>query len=392
MNPGLFFNCLDAAQLQQLKQSVLLPHIAVNTSNMSEYKAADIALFSVNEYRGQHPEKQAENGLFEIRKAFYGLQRFSREVRLADLGELRPGNTRLETCQRLAEVCETLLRHDTLPLVIGGSHDLDYGQFMAYQHLEKIITVLNVDARADLNSHATTPAQSHVEEILSHQPNYLFEYSHLGYQRYLNAPDVLATLQKLNFELRSAGQIRDNLADTEPITSAADMLSFDICAIKQSSAPGSFSPFPFGLTAEEACQLTWYAGTSEKLTSAGFYGYNAAADPDRTTARVMAVMLWYFVEGFCHRKQEFSFKSNYHVKYIVPVSSGSASSSYLPAGELVFYKSKLSERWWIEVALAEEQENFYKRNIVLPCSYSDYEQALAGNIPDRWIKAREKLG
>jgi formiminoglutamase len=349
-------------------------------------ETAAIALIFVPEYRGErsgeeslHSEASLDISLNAIRKYLYGFSALSGRPAIVDMGNLRIGDTLTDTYQRLREVCQCLIQQNTLPVIIGGSHDLDYAQFWAYQDTGKIIHLLAVDAKIDLTDE-DIPTNKHLYDILSHHPNFLFEYAHIGYQRHLTDFDAVQILDNLNFEVKSVGDFRNNLTEIEPLLRAADMLSFDLNAIRKAEMP--LSAYPFGLTGEEACLISRYAGLNEKLTSIGFYGYKPLADTDETGAQVLATMIWYFLEGFCHRTAEYSFMSNFHIKYNVTV----------PAlrQDIVFYKSKLSEKWWMEVGLANKQTPF-QRNMVIPCSYNDYQIAVQGKVPDRWLKALDKL-
>jgi formiminoglutamase len=151
-----------------------------------------------------------------------------------------------------------------------------------------------------------------------HEPNYLLSYTHLAHQTYLIDPFSVSILEKLYFEAYRVGHLRSNLAEMEPAIRNADMVSFDITAIKSADAPGNANAQPFGLAGEEACQICWYAGLNEKLSSIGFYEYNPEKDDEhKKTASVVATMIWYFIEGFYHRKNETNFKSNDFLKYVV---------------------------------------------------------------------------
>ena len=55
-----------------------------------------------------------------------------------------------------------------------------------------------------------------------------------------------------------------------------------------------------------------------------------------------------------------------------------------------FYKSKLSEKWWMEVAQHRPGAK-YSRNTIVPCSYTDYQTATKGELPDRYISSLSKL-
>ena len=193
----------------------------------------------------------------------------------------------------------------------------------------------------------------------------------------------MSILEKLYFEAFRIGQIRTNLTEIEPVIRNADMLSFDITAIRSSDAPGNNQAQPFGLTGEEACQICWYAGLNEKLSSAGFYEYAPDADDSqKKTASVVATMIWYFIEGYYHRKNDQNFTSNDFLKYVV--------SMPVEPETLAFYKSKFSDKWWMEVPNLSGKKQ-YARNSIVPCSYNDYQTATKGEVPERYINTLAKL-
>ena len=304
--------------------------------------------------------------------------------RIVDLGNLNIGLDVSESYVRVSEVCRMLLEHNVLPIIIGGSHDLDYGQFCGYETLEKLVSFLNIDATLDLEEKKdSSESRHHINKILLHEPNYLFSYTHLAYQTYLIDPHAVGVLERLYFEAFRVGEIRTNLQEVEPTVRNADMLAFDITAIRSSDAPGNANAQPFGLTGEEACQICWYAGLNEKLSSIGFYEYNPAFDDvHKKTASVLATMIWYFIEGYYNRKNEQNFRSNDFMKYSV--------SMPVEPEVIAFYKSKFSEKWWMEIPYAGGLEK-YSRNSIVPCSYSDYQTAVKGEVPDRYISTLAKL-
>ncbi len=360
-------------------------NIRAYAEKMPDYKGAHLALIGVREERGTVSNPGTAQGPDEIRKKLYALKKGTGAYNIIDLGNLNPGIDLEETYVRLSEVCRMLLESNVMPVILGGSHDLDYGQYRGYEDMQKLISFLNVDAFLDLEESKTASAsQRHIHKILLHEPNYLFGYTHLAHQTYLTDPFAAAVLEKLNFEAHRIGQMRTNLAEMEPAIRHADMFSFDITAIKSSDAPGNANAQPFGLTGEEACQICWYAGMNEKLSSAGFYEYNPVHDDaQKKTASVIATMIWYFIEGYYHRKQESNFKSNDFLKYVV--------SMPVEPETIAFYKSKLTEKWWMEVSHARPGAR-YTRNAIVPCSYADYQTATKGELPERYIGALAKMG
>ncbi len=385
MDLNLFFTPVDEQIADKISSiSSFYKGINVNTGKLSELEGHTIALLGINSYQNKNSKTGIAKGADIIREKLYNLKRGEGAHNIIDLGNLNPGVDLDETYGRLKEVCEYLIRNGVLPVIIGGAHNLDYGQFMAYEGLEKLITVLNVDAFLDMEE-SELPEKTHIHNMLVHEPNYLFHYSHLAYQSYLIEKTSINVLERLYFETYRVGHLRELLKDMEPIIREADMLSFDISAIRSADAPGSNNAQPFGLTGEEACQICWYAGQNEKLSSAGFYEYDPTLD-DRTykTASVIATMIWYFLEGVNHRKGESSNNTENYLKYVVEMHSGNPAS-------ILFYKSTVSERWWMEIPLEDKSAATFGRNSLAPCSYTDYETASKGEVPDRYVNMLARL-
>lgn len=391
MDLKIFFTGLDEEIYNDIEALNSFFHaIHFNSVAIPDYKDADIALIGIEETRGNQHKEGAFGAADEIRKKLYRLKKGTGAYKIIDLGNLRSGERLEDTYLRVKEVCNILIESNTLPILMGGSHDIDYGQYLSYENMNKLVSILNVDATLDLEEDKTLDmSRRHINNILMHEPNFLFNYIHLAYQSYLIDPEAIVILERLYFEAHRLGHLRQHIDEMEPLIRNADMLSFDITAIKSSDAPGNENAQAFGLTGEEACQLCWYAGLNDKLSSAGFYEYNPARDDEnKKTASVVATMIWYFIEGYYHRKNEKGFRGNDYLKYVVSMPSEPEN--------LTFYKSKLSEKWWLEVpypknAGSRELPEAYVRNCVIPCSYSDYETATRGELPERWISTHAKL-
>ena len=315
-----------------------------------------------------------------VRAKLFQLKKGTATYRIADLGNLQINGEALDNQGRIREVCQFLMERDIVPVIIGGTQDLALGQFKAYEELEKLVSVINVDAFLDMESE-DQPSSGFLSELLTHQPNYLFSYNHLAHQSYLIDPKTIHALDKLYFESLRLGELRYDIKEAEPLIRLADMMTFDISAIRSSDAPGNPKAQPFGLTGEEACQLSWYAGMNEKLTSIGFHEYQPSLDDDALkTASVMATMVWYFIDGFYNRKDTGKFESSSYTKYTVSLESGNTET-------MSFYKSNMTDKWWMEVTYGRQHKN----KAFIPCSYSDYRKASNGELPERWIYAQGKL-
>ena len=408
MHLSIFFEPVDPHVYQTIEaRNSFFRSIDVYTDTFPDYEAADIALIGITENRGTNDNLGVDEAADAVREALYTLKKGTGPYNVVDLGNLVNGHSLEETYTRVREVCGTLMAHNTFPLLIGGSHDLDYGLYLAYENLERLVNLVSVDACIDIQTHQEQQGEgdqnrNHLHYILTHEKNYLLNYSHIAYQSYLVDQRAPTLLERFYFDTYRLGTTRQDITTLEPVARNADMLSFDISAIKSADAPGNVRAQPFGLTGQEACQICWYAGHSERLSSAGFFEYNPQEDDARrTTASVIATMIWYLIEGYYHRVHEDDFESHDFVKYLVPMDS-------MPE-QITFYKAKRSEKWWMEVPrmdvprmdMPQSEEtssdllsmatgSLNARRSIVPCDPSDYQRAVQGELPDRWIQHHAK--
>jgi formiminoglutamase len=345
----------------------------------------DIAILGVCEDRQAIVNKGSAEAPDEVRKHLYHLFSSGFKPRVADLGNILPGHSEKDTFFALSESMRFLLRNNIIPVIIGGSHDLTYAQFRGYEKLEQTINIVNVDATFDLGSADNELTnKTFLGKIILHQPNYLFNYSNIGYQTYLVPSASLNMMNKLYFDTYRLGQIRDNIMEAEPIIRHADMLSFDMGSIKHCDAPGHEEAQPNGFYAEEACQMMRYAGMNDKLSSLGIYEINPTFDTRGKTAFLAAQMIWCFMEGYYGRKKDFPNRSSSeYTRFHVFLQD----NKY----EINFYKSGKSDRWWMEVPYPPDKNIKFERHTLIPCSYKDYETACKDDIPDRWWQTYQKL-
>src|SRR3569833_3018733 len=252
-----------------------------------------------------------------------------------------------DTYFALETVVNELVLKDIIPVIIGGGQDLTYAQYMAYEALEQKVDLVIVDSHFNLDDDDTAPdtiettSVSYLNKIFLHEPNYLFNYSNLGYQTYFSSLESLRVMDKLYFDVHRLGELSGQVSVTEPIIRNASMISFDMGAIRSSDAAGNANATPNGFYGEEACQIARYAGFNDKLSSIGFYEFNPAYDNNGQTATLLAQMIWYFIDGFYNRKKDFQL--NHKSQYLIYKTSLKHDEH-----EKVFMKSKKSDRWWMQ--------------------------------------------
>ena len=267
---------------------------------------AKVAIIGVPEYRGSVFNRNFQKGTEAIRDKFYRLKKHENLSGIIDLGDLIPGNTNEDTQYALAEITSELLKKSIIPVILGGSQDLTIAQFNGYRKFEQLVNIASIDARFDLGMpEEAVTSTNWLGKIIMQQPNYLFNFSNIGYQTYFVGSASVDLMNKLFFDAYRVGQVRSDITEMEPVIRAADLLTFDLSAIRQSDAPGNSNPSPNGFTGEEACQAMMYAGLNDRLTSLGIYEYDAMADHNDQTAHLVAQMIWYFIQGVSERKNDF---------------------------------------------------------------------------------------
>lgn len=353
----------------------------------TEFELSDfnIAFIGVNEDRGSVNNPGSAKAPDVVRRELYKLYMppIDKEFKVMDLGNIKQGETPRDTYFAMSSVILELLMHKIVPVIVGGSHDLTFGQYLGYKNLSALINLVVLDERIDMHDGGSKKidAGSFIMNILTHTPNYLFNYSHVGYQTYLNDAKTIEVLEGLNFDVHRLGLIRANLEQTEPILRDADALSIDISCIRQADAPAHAQASPNGFSAEELCQITRYAGLSDKLSTLGIYEINPGYDNNKQTTQLAAQMIWYFIEGYYNRVGDYPLTLDEHLKFTVHLEDSNH--------ELIFWKSKKTERWWMELPFGDKEK--YGRNQLVPCSFEDYEGACEQELPDRWMKAYTKL-
>lgn len=363
--------------IQRLSSQQLGSKVAFHTEEQfPDLNKIKIAIIGVLDNTGD--SNQTENvDLLPIRKEFYGLFPGNWDASIADLGDILPGNSTEDTYFAVQKVVSSLIKKKIIPIILGGSQDLTYAIYRAYDGLEQMVNLVSIDNKFDFGKESDpVSASSYLTKIIIDEPNNLFNYSNIGYQTYYNSQEEIDLIDKLFFEAYRLGDISNNIAIAEPVFRDADIVSLDLTAVKSSDS-GNYSVFsPNGFNGKEICALSRYSGISDKVSILGIFNHNNS----KQESILIAQIIWYFIEGFHYRSNEYPFgsKENY-IKYIIPLEE-----------ELVFYKSNKTDRWWIEIPFISNANNKLSKSTLLPCSYEEYLGACNLEIPERWWKAQRK--
>lgn len=308
----------------------------------------------------------------EIRKYLYALRGGFKNIRLADLGNIRPARDDKETKFALENVIEYLAKQNITAIVIGGSQDLTEAMYKGMRKTQKEMNFCMLDSRVDLLDSKTKFSSSNfLGNIIKDKQLECMDI--LAYQGYYISDNQMSVLSSRNLigEQYRLGLVRRSLINTEPVFRDSDLLSVDISAVRQSDAPGNCNPSPNGLFGEEACQLMRLAGSSDRMKAIGLFEVNPDMDNNGQTANLAAQMIWHYIEALDNRVGDYPYQSisNYK-KFMIPCGDNL---------HMVFYYGSERDRWWMEIPRQDNTK-------IMACTYEDYEAAKNGKMPEIWYR------
>ena len=346
-----------------------------------DFQKSEVAIFGVNDYRGVLFEADFNLDMDAIRESFYALYVGNWNLRILDLGDLILGEDLSDTYFAISDLISNLISDGVVPIIIGGGQDLCYPIYKSYDSFNKGINICSIDSKFDMISPNNLKLNStnYLGAIIKEDPNHLNSFTNVGYQTYFVQNDEVHEMEKMLFETFRLGDFRKNIVESEPYLRNSDLITFDLSSIKESDAPGVVFPSPNGFLSNEACVLSRYSGMSDRVSSFGIFEINSLKDRNNQTSRLVSQIIWYFLEGFSLRAGDFptkkTIKKNFN-KYVVPIEG----EDFI----FVFYKSKLSGRWWISSQTSQIENS--SKEIILPCSYKDYLDSVSGKIPARMMR------
>ena len=345
-------------------------HIKSYETELPDITGADIVLIGAGESRGAGFALNGFEAANAVRAALYNLYYWHAQVTIADLGNVKIGQSVQDSYAALRTVIAELILQNKKVVIMGGSHDLTLPQYHAYTAIPTLVNAVIADAKIDLDLEARLPSDHFLEELFTGLPNHLNHYAHIGFQSYFMHPHMLETIDKLRFDCFRLGVVRESIEEMEPVIRDSHMMSFDISAIQHAQAPANIITTN-GFNGEEACVLMQYAGMSWKTSTIGLFGYQAELDHHGLTAIQMAQMIWYIIDGVHRGKKE------------APLTDLDRFKEFQIAFSDIdtqFLQSKSTGRWWMKLHNEEW----------LPCSYKDYLVASNNEIPERWLRALER--
>ncbi|MEC9195275.1 MAG: formimidoylglutamase, partial [Bacteroidota bacterium] len=312
-------------------------NIEIHTDQLGfpELNDCSIAIVGLLEIRNSF-FPTAKFKLEDFRKSFYRLFPGNWNFKICDLGDLPNGATPQDTYFALKEICIHLRQLNIISVFIGGSHDLIFPMYQSFQAIDQLVNIVSVDNQFDFSQEEELiSGRSYMSKIIMEQPNFLYNFTNLGYQSYYIAQEELDLMEKLHFDSIRLGTLLDDVVQSEPFFRDANIAGFDMKSLSWKAVNYS-SGNPNGIDARTICALSRYAGISDRMNIFGVF------ELINTTVsnQLLAQIVWYFIEGFSSRFDEYPvLTSSGFVRYTVALSDM----------EMIFYQSEKSNRWWIEI-------------------------------------------
>jgi hypothetical protein len=368
--PDSLIDEIDKVQLQGSIISNITYHS--ESYGLPDIEEATVIILGVSEIRNSSFKiLNQDSNIF--RKEFYQLKHGGWKHKIADIGNLPNGETVEDTYHAIYEICNELISIDKILIIVGGSNDLIFPIFKSFNSLKNKVNIVSIDNQFDLYQDSDiVSGRSYMNKIIIDESNKLNDFTNIGYQRHLCSTDEIELMEKLFFEYISLGEISENNNKAEPFIRDANIVGFDVKSLSFNSNVSSDISYPNGINPRLACILAKYAGSSFKTQ---FFGLFELLET-KISYKLYAEIIWYFIDGFRNRTNEINFNdSNKFYKYFVQTSGN----------DLVFFKSKITNRWWMEIKSIDKKVSKY-----IPCLEEDYQASLGDNLPKRWIIASKR--
>ena len=176
---------------------------------------------------------------------------------IGDLGDIDIpwGRDVSETQDFIKDVAQEVHQLDTLPVFIGGGHDLGYPNSASLLDLHDNVAVINFDAHADVREvvdkpYNGSPFRQAFEEGLA-------DYAFVGGRHHETSTSYVNYMRENDMEIIPSEEVgADPVGSVErAIESVGDVdaihVSCDLDVLDMTAAPGTTAPTPGGLTTRE---------------------------------------------------------------------------------------------------------------------------------------------
>jgi formiminoglutamase len=263
----------------------------------------------------------ASEGPTSIRHRLAKLPMQKSNIHCYDVGNITCLDHDLEASQlALAEVVNLLIQHHVRPIVIGGGHELAFGQYLGIAKTispQKKLGIINFDPHFDI--HPLHPSNRGSTNTVFYQiakehsdTHRQFDYNCIGIQHAGNIRDSFELAKQFNVKYMLADHLHQGLQEkcfdfTDRIIDENDFvyMSLSCDVISPAFAPGVSAIQPLGLSPWHIIPLIRQIAGSTKAISYDISEYVPRYDIDHRTAKLAAILIYEIIHH--HKENSKSF-------------------------------------------------------------------------------------
>ncbi|OGT43667.1 MAG: formimidoylglutamase [Gammaproteobacteria bacterium RIFCSPHIGHO2_12_FULL_37_34] len=228
-----------------------------------------------------------------------------------DAGDIVCRDGHLEAAQEaLGEVVALLLKHNMIPIVFGGGHELAYGHYqgIAKQFPDEDLGIINIDAHFDmrelLQNNQGSSGTPFLQIAKAHQAaKRSFNYYCIGIQRTGNIQSLFTTAKNHHTKILFAEEMHDvnrSASFLDLAISHHQLIYLSICldAFAASYAPGVSAPQVLGLQPWQGIPLIRQLVASKKVVSYDIAELCPKYDIDKRTAKLAASLVYEIIHHY----------------------------------------------------------------------------------------------
>ncbi len=307
----------------------------------------------------------------EVRKQLYRLNGKFPVCKIADLGNIKKGKSDKAMLIALQDVISSLSEKGINCIVIGGEQYLTNALCKGLSESYSSLSLCVIDSKIDVGDMSESVCSHSFLATLVNQ-NYIYELDIIGVQNYYYSQNQLTYINNNKGYIKRLSEIKKDLFKLEPIIRNADVISIDMSVVRLADAPAAIQPCPNGLFGEDLCQLSRFAGYSDKSKIFFISEWDTVLDAQHHTSLLVAEAIWHYIEGLANRTDENPTEEN-------PIYQKLLVQSEISNEAIAFYHNTHTDKWWIQIPQQHSLQ-------ILPCHISDYQSIVNNEIPDIWLR------
>ena len=170
MNLDIYFHPIESIDV---KKNTIGSICEIYNTNFPDWESSDIVLISVDENLGLPELTNQESNHVKVRQQLYNYHLAKgNTLKMADLGIIKKGASTSDTYAALEDITAEIQKKGKLLLILGGTQDLTYANYLGYKKLEQTINVACIDQKIDLEISSEAPISSNnfINHLLTFQP------------------------------------------------------------------------------------------------------------------------------------------------------------------------------------------------------------------------------